>query len=1024
MKCIRLLLLFGSLFLLTGNYTFAQNKKVSGSLTDQNGTPLVGASIIVNGSNVSAITDKDGKFSISVPSTGKNKLSITYMGYDPVEYNVGQESTINISMNAIVARLGDVVVVGYGTKRKQSLTGAIATVSASDFDKTPTGNVSDMLGGRLAGVSVNSPTGMPGISSNIVIRGRGTWNNVGATYVIDGIIRDQFAMDGLDPNEIESISVLKDAASTAVYGARAANGVILITTKRGRTGKPLISFKSLTGMQTPVYLPEQLNAYDNALLQNDAYISQGYTAGNPIFYSNDELEKFKTNSYDWLDYAWKTPVNNQYNISVSGGSDNIKYFTSLGYYDAKGSFDNISYKRFNFRTNVDAKISKSLSITINADANIRKDHKFYWAGEGGGMQNWYQTLLYMSPEIPPYIDGKPVGNNTPYHPIEVSRNGSYNNKQWSSYNAQINLNYAVPGVDGLKFKYALSYNSIFDYDKTFYKPYTYYKFKTSGGGNHIITNQVDQAQLVGQQAFDFVKQGLNQINTYQMNTFVTYDKKIGNHEIGALFVYEQSEESLNNFSGEGQDLLTNSIDQIFISSSAAGNRTSDGTASETGRKSYLGRFNYGFLNKYFLEGSFRYDGSLLFPANKRWGFFPSVSAAWRISEENFFKNNISSINNLKLRTSYGIVGNDAGIRAFQYQQNFANADGAVFGSGTAGLQPGVYPNTTITWEKSKNYNVGLEIGAFKNRLTFEFDYFMRHTYDILRSRIRTIPGTFGADLPDENYAIIDTKGFETSVGYSQNIGKIELYARANLGYANNKVINIDVAPNTPGYLNPIGNPINTISGYVATGIFRTQADVDKLPADYTIFGQKPVPGMLNYADLHGVTDAPDGKIDGNDFGPISNKVDPRINYGLSLGAKWKGFSVDVFFQGLAGVDKMINWRNNLVLGNNYSFWKDHWSLQNPNAAYPRVYGYGDPNVSVPSTFWLRNAAFVRLKNVNIAYSLPENIIQKAGFKTVSVFLTGTNLLTFDKIKEMDPEVYSISAYPLMKTFTLGLNITL
>ncbi len=1024
MNSIRLFLI-GSIILLLGNTCFAQNKTISGTITDQANTPIEGATITVKGTNVSTVTNTKGFFSLSAPASDNIILTLSHVGFEPLEYSPGSEVDIRTSLKPTGSNLGEVVVVGYGSRRKQSLTGAVSTVSAAEFNNIPTANISDMLGGRLPGVSVTSPTGMPGVSSSILIRGRGTWNNVGATYVIDGIIRDQFAMDGLDPNEIETISVLKDAASTAVYGARASNGVVLITTKRGKSGKPVINFKTMAGIQKPVNLPEQLNAYDNAILQNNAYITQGNAPGSALFYSPDELEYFKTINYNWLDYAWKTPVSAQHNLSVNGGSENIKYFASLGYYDAKGSFDNISYKRYNFRTNIDATITKRLSLTLNVDGNVRKDNKFYWYGEGGSMQNWYQTLLYMSPNVPPYIDGKAVGNFTPYHPIEVSRNGGYTDQKWNSYNAQAILTYAIPGIDGLKFKYAFSTNTIFDYTKTFYKPYTMYQFKTRGNGNHIITEEVASEQLVAQTAYDFVKENMNQLNSYQMDAYLTYDKKVGNHEVGALFVYEQSETAQNNFFGQGQNLLTNSIDQVFISSNAAGDRSSDGSASEIGRSSYLVRANYNFKNKYLVEGSFRYDGSLLFPKDTRWGFFPGISAGWRISEEAFFKNNIRAIDNMKIRASYGKVGNDGGIRAFQYQQNYANANGAVFGNGTPGLQPGVYPNTTITWEKSDNFNIGAELGALRNRLTLEVDYFFRHTYDILRSRIRTIPGTFGAQLPDENYAVVDTKGFEVALGYNNRFGNFDFYARANMGYANNKVRKIDVAPNTPDYLNPIGRPINLMSGYTSTGILRTPEDISKLPAGYKLFGMTPVPGMLNYADLYGPAGGPpDGIVNGNDITFISDRVDPRVNYGFSLGTKWKNISLDLFFQGLLGVDKMINWRHNLVLGNNYSFWKDHWTPNNPNAAFPRVHGYGDPNVTQASTFWVRDASFMRLKNLNLSYSLPGSLIQKGGFKDASVFFSGTNLFTVDKLKLMDPETNSISAYPNMKTLTLGLNITL
>jgi TonB-linked SusC/RagA family outer membrane protein len=438
--------------------------------------------------------------------------------------------------------------------------------------------------------------------------------------------------------------------------------------------------------------------------------------------------------------------------------------------------------------------------------------------------------------------------------------------------------------------------------------------------------------------------------------------------------------------------------------------------------------NYVYDSKYLFEANFRYDGSVRFAPSRRWGFFPSVSLGWRMSEENFFKDNIRFIDYLKLKGSIGLLGNDA-VGGWQWMQRYNLTTGAQYGTTSYGIQPNVLPNPDITWEKSLTYNAGFDANFLNNKLTSNFEFFYKHTYDVLGSRIATLPASFGANMPNENYGIVDSKGFEMELSYEDKIGDNFTYRiGGNLGYAVNKLIRKDEAENLRAYQSEIGLNTDHSWGYVATDIIRTQAELDALPADYTIFGAKPELGMLNYQDIRGaVDDVPDGKIDSNDRGWVSKHTTPPVNYGFSLGANWKGLALDLFFQGVGKYDVMMTNRSPGT-GNvttEYSFWKDHWTPENPDAASPRPYRH---QAGEASSFWLMNGAFLRLKNLTLSYSLPKSTLSKAGVSQLKVFFVGTNLfLLEDHIKYFDPEIgntaENIRCFPIMKSYSLGVNLS-
>jgi TonB-linked SusC/RagA family outer membrane protein len=1007
-----------------------QGKTITGTVTDNNGEPVIGANVAIKGRAIGTVTDYDGKYTLpNIPVDAV--LQVSYIGYLTKEVAVNNQLVIHVILTEDTKVIDEIVVVGYGTQKKVNLTGAVASINAQELQEIPASNLSNALSGRLGGVTITqSQGGRPGNSSTIAIRAKGSWNNTDPLYVIDGVIRDKFAFDGLEAADIENLSVLKDGASAAIYGSRSANGVVLVTTKKGSIGKPLIAYIGTIGLSDATRIPVTENAYEHSVFINDALTVAKVPTTDFRYFTEDELEHLKTHSYNWIDIGWKEPLLSHHSLNVSGGNERVRYFVGGSYYYETGSFDNMKFTKYNLRGNIEANITKDLIASLNLNMDVRNDRKPFWNNDfdNDNLFNLFGSLLqFASPYIPPYTsDGKPVGNYISNHSLELTNDG-YNHRRYSNYEANISLEYKIPWVQGLSVKLLYNTYNRHQFTKHFTRPFTVYVLQTEGEHNHII--KLDEIASTKQlNARDWINEQYNTGNNYQLNGFITYNQRFGKHDVGALLVYEQAEGFSDWFRGQRNFYISNAIDQLFAGSSDANDSTVDGSGSEDGRLSYAGRFNYGYADKYLLEASFRYDGSVRFASEQRWGFFPSVSAAWRISEENFFKNHVRFIDYLKLRGSVGLLGNDL-VGGWQWMQRYTFSSGAQYGSTSKGIQSDVVPNPYITWEKSLSYNGGLDIGFLDNKLTATIDAFYKHTYDILGSRIASMPSTFGANMPNENYGIVDSKGFEVELGYANHIGQdFNYYVRGNVGYATNKLIKRDEAENLRPYQSAIGYNTDRAMGYIFTDIIRTQADLDALPEGYTIFGATPELGMMNYKDIRGAnSDEPDGKVDGNDQEWILNHITPPIHYGFSLGGSWKGLALDIFFQGFAGHQLFLQPRETNIdqAWVNFAMWNDHWTPDNIDAKFPRAYGHQLQN---NSTFMRRNASFMRLKNISLSYTVPKSLIAKAGIAQLRFFLTGNNLLLLeDHVKYFDPELgndsYNIVSYPIMKSYSFGVNLS-
>lgn len=1002
-------------------------KVISGKVTTAAG-PLAGVSVTVDRTNTGATTNDDGNFTISV---AQNQILVfSFTGYTEQRIPVRNQTTINVTLVADSLQLDEVIVTGYRTQTRGSITGSISTVNSSEFANVPVDNLSNALGGRLAGATISQAAGTPGMESSIRIRTQGTFNNASPLFVIDGVVSDKFAFDGLNPNEVENVTILKDAASAAIYGSRAANGVILVTTKRGRTGAPKFNYNGMYGIQSPTKIPETLNAFEHASAINHQLKYINALPADQRFYTADELEYFKNNSWNWVDEMWKDPSTTQHSLDVSGGTQSVKYFLGGSYNYTTGTFKNIDFSKLSFRGNVDVSVTKNFKVSLDINTDTRKTNGPSWDVNNLRYEDLYKALMFRPAMVPPYVNGEPVGNWVEWHPGAVlDGDAGYNTRKWTGLNTMVTLNYTVPFIKGLSAKTSLNRYTRNIYQKNFNLPYNMTLFNTSGGNGHIVGDQATGPRA--RAAVDFLNSRYDKIERYQFNAQLNYKRNFGLHGLDALVVYEQAEQDDIDFNAQRNGFISPAIDQ-YIGGSTVG-AAANGSESQTARISYVGLVSYNYDEKYLLEGSFRYDGSVIFAPENRWGFFPSLSAGWKISSEPFFSR-VNFVDDLKLRASVGLLGNDQ-VGNFQWLQSYnIITGGAVFGNLHQGLDAGVLPNRAITWEKSLTYNFGIDSRILDNKVNFKGDVFFRHTYDILGDREESVPSTLGASLPDENYREIDSKGFEIELGYNNQIGSsqnpITYYIRGNFGYAVNKVIRTNEPENIRDYLRQTGSNIGRIFGLVATDVIRTQEEIDKLPAGYTILGVAPRLGMLNYQDIRGVTtDEPDGKITAEDRQVIGQYNTPPINYGFSLGTSWKSLSIDILFQGLAGGKAMLPTAGRDIQArpeeSSFKYWADSWSPENPNGKYP---GYRVQNYRTrydESTLFLMNNSFLRLKNISVSYGLPQNLTSKVGLKNARVFFNGSNLVLLYSGNDIyDPEMNNIQSYPMMKNYTFGLNLGL
>lgn len=986
-----------------------QQQTLTGTVTDENGEPLPGVSVRVQGANRGAVTDSNGRYQLTV-SNGET-LIFSYIGYETIEVPVGDQSSLTTALTLAAEGLDEVVVVGYGTQKKVNLTGSVATIKQEDISRQPVGQASQALQGLSAGLTVTTNSGQPGRDQGqLRIRGIGTLNDSSPLVLIDGVRYDNsISLNDLDANDIESVSVLKDAAAASIYGVRAANGVILVTTKRGSSDKPTINYNNYFGWQEAIRTPDFVGAQDYMRLTNLMYTNFD---GAPM-YSQERIDAYDDPNRDPIQYPdnnWYQDVlsgsgfQQQHSLSLAGGSEKTKYRFSGNYFDQEGLVKNMDFNRLTLRLNTDFKISDKLDFNADLSARIANRHE---PQAPNGDSPWFQFGQAFL--VTPIQSSKDENGNWralrgENNMLRLQEEGGLYSLKDQLYTSNLRLNYRP--VEGLTLSAIASNNMQTMYNSQHTRQFTYENMDAPIGRNEIRK----------------IYTGYSNQN-YQ--GLVDYEKTFDKHYFKVLGGTSYLDQRTDNLSGMRINLPNSELSQI--NAGGADGQIAEGMADQYTLLSYFGRINYVFNDKYLFEANIRHDGSSRFSDGQKWGWFPSASAGWRISQENFMQD-VNFVQDLKLRASYGVLGNDAlgdGVLGefidgnYPYQSNYFLNNYPIGGSlyQTAGLRNAF--NTGLTWETTNVANFGVDFTLLK-KLSVSFDYFDKRTKDILFNI--DIPAIVGLAPTVQNIVSAKNQGWELALNYQDQVGEDFRYnVGLNLSDVRNTVTDmggadyVSVNNNSVGIGNFVGRPIDSFYGYLVDGIFQSADQV----AQHAIISQSVASGDLIYRDLNG-----DGVFDNtNDFTYIGSNI-PRYNYGINLGARYKNFDFNAFLQGVAKVD--VNTLNlerarDSYDGNIRSNWLDSWTPEHPDAAFPRLI-----NSSInyqPSSFWIRSGAYLRLKNVSLGYNLPKQLLERSFITNLRIFATGQNLLTFSSLpKDIDPEAPNDNRYyPQVRTITFGLN---
>lgn len=1031
---------------------------VKGRVIDESGQPMPGVSVSEKGSANGTVTDANGAYSIDANDGAV--LVFSYIGYATKEVPVSaQQTALDVTLLPDVKKLDEVVVVGYGEQKKVSMTSAVTNINTREMVNVPTSNLSNVLAGRASGTFIQSGTGVPGKTSVVRIRSSSSWNSTGPLIVVDGIQRDQTYFDSIDPNQVADISVLKDAASAAIYGARSSDGVLLVTTKQGKQGKPAIQYNAVFGVYSEPATNPKFLSMDEAI---DGYNAINDKPGDKRFndYDRDWIRKNNPDGTLHFKEGYKTPSNSRHALNISGGNDIVDYFVAGNLYNEKGFLPQLTYQRYNLRSNVNIKVTKDLKLGLNLNYFNSVRNRFSAIGDqDSDLSGYYMKLYYMaSPLSRQTIDGLPVDPGWVTNSLDFMNNGGYTNDRKQYTDAIMSLEYKVPGIKGLKLKGTGNLYSGNDLVKSYAKQttlYTFVKDPLSGMGK-IYTNQLESSRTSTSPAQESLGNENGKTTSYQLDVMAAYDTLIGNHHINAVGVFEQLQGyyAYTSLYKKGFDLKP--ADQFTFSSPVPGNTSANGYETYLNvRRSYVGRVQYDYKEKYLLSASLRADGSYKFAKTNRWGYFPAVSAGWVISKENFMTQ-VGAIELLKLRASYGTTGND-NVPAWMYRESYSPSANPYYmgmpGASQSVLLYNGFARSNFTWESAKSYNVGLDVRLF-GHWSATADLWTKSTYNILGQRVLQTPIEFGASYPVENYGKMDAKGFELELGYSDGkIGNSFTFdVRGYVGLATTNVKAKDAPLGASPAEDPTGKPLNYATGYQDTGILRTDAEVSALPAGYKIFGHTPTKGLMNFKDVNG-----DNKIDAYDKvvvaeysnSPVVSGVanvsqaaggqttvttqqsnNAPISYGLTLNMRYKQFSINALFAGLAGYKVIYNdsWGRASGFGNMPvpAYYGNSYSEANPNGTFPLLRhntdGTGRQDYTVVSGLNTFTGDFVRLKFLNIAYNFPESILKACHLKAASLFVGGTNLFTLRKFKLYDPELYNFDSYPITSSYTLGFNL--
>jgi TonB-linked SusC/RagA family outer membrane protein len=1040
------------------NYNF----KVSGNVVDAQNETLPGVNVILKGTTHGTITDVNGDYTIMV--NDNSTLQFRFIGYTPQEIEVNGKSNIDVKLSPDVTQLEEIVKIGYGSVKRANLLGSVSSMSSKEIEDFPVTNLTNLLEGRMAGVSVSpaQPTGNPGAQTRIRIRAETTFGTAGGTfkdpsplYIVDGFEMTQDEFNVLDPSQIESFSVLKDA-SAAVYGSKGANGVILVQTKRGRKGELKVSYSGSVGVSDATMQTEMLSAYDHARMLNSIKIN------DPEWdvIGDDELNEMKSLNYDWLDMAWQKSMVTRHTVNVNGGSDKVQYYAGGTYVYTGGNFENMGVGKHSYRLGLDATLVEGLkaSVTLAFDS---KDFTRPYIGATGSntMEGIFQDLLQAPKWEAPYINGNPVNVNGG-NIFAVFDTDSYKKNVNKGNTLNLKLSYDFKKIKGLKASLSYSRRESHSYSKEYRIPYELYNYAPKTGYRLILSDQLEQdgegptSEITNANR---INESYSHGERYQFNANLNYKREFGKHSVSAFATYEQSESMGYGFGATAEQLQILGIETQNAFDSK--NAYSDGSMSESGDLGAVARLNYSFADKYLIESTVRYENTTKFAPGFRTGFFPAVSVGWIASEEDFWKENVSFINFMKTRFSMGLTGYNS-VGAYEYLLQFKPTTSAYLFGGSplgginiAGKTGDVF-STGTTWEKSRMHNLGIDLKFLDSRLSLAVDAYYTYQYDILDQRSVEFPVTSGIDqMPSENLGRLEAWGYDTELGYHGKIGTDFTWNIKGLfSFGSNRILERPTQYGPDDYRYQIGQ--STFSegreeGYVSNGIIRTQEQLDAINAEwnekwghnYSIDREEDLVGAVFVQDIgrpgisaNGEPETvfePDGKIHEVHDKTYLQRVNDHFVWknllpnNISMGVNWRGLQMRMLWGMAYGisnqvVDKLAHTAPTETT-NAPAFWSDYWTPENTNAAYPNP-RFTDWNKMVTS-FWMRDVKQLRLKNLNISYNIPAELSKRWGIPSLRVYFTGTNLWTpISTFDYKEDAISRFNTYPLMRTFSFGVNV--
>lgn len=1035
-----------------------------GFVTSDTGEPLTGVNVVVKGTYKGAVTDYEGNYSLMVSSN--DTLVFRFIGFEQKEVFVGDKSVINVIMTPEVSDLEEVVIVGYGSVKRENVLGSVASMKSDEIEDIPATNLTELLEGRMAGVSMDpaQPTGNPAAQTRITIRGEttfgvagGTFKDVTPLYIVDGFIVSQEEFDVLDPSEIESFSVLKDA-SAAVYGSRGANGVLLIKTKRGRNGRLRVSYSGSYGLSGATMQTEMLSAYDQ---YNMLYEMYQYNNKYDTYFENSdygiEKELMRNTNNDWLNDAWKVAAIQRHTVNISGGNEKTTYFFGGSYNYTEGNFDALGVGKYSYRLGLDTKITDALSASVTIAIDNKDVKRPYLGGKGyNTMEGIFQSLLQTPKWVPHHIDGLPVYYDVnPFVLFEGTSSYRRDVDQGNTLNASVK--YEFPKIKGLVASATYSRRQGGSYYKQYQVPYYLYDYAMEENSAFIRSDILLNKKLV--ESGDRLSESYSSSSNYQLNLSLNYARRFGKHDISAFGTYEHAESSGRWLSGtiENVEIPKHETMRAFN-----GEDYIDDGMSEAGNMAGVGRLNYSYDDKYLIESTLRAESSVRFVPGEMWGFFPAVAAGWIATQEDFVRDNLSFINFFKLRYSWGLTGS-ASLGDYEYLLAYSLADSYLFGRSEASIGMDIDGETDVTsdglgvsWEKSVMNNLGIDAKFLENRLSVVIDMFYTHSYDILEDIAGTYPHPSGIEkMPSINHGLLETWGYDAQIGFRDRIGNdFKWSVNANYAYNTNRVLAKATKWEPNDFRYEVG--ISTYAadreqGFFDKGIIRSQEELDAINAEwqqkwghnYQFYGSDVTVGYLYLQDIGRpgntndgeppIVQEPDGFVNDYDYYFVQN-VNDKFNWknllpsSISMNASYKNLKFSMLWTMMWGttskvVDKLARTLPTPT-SNSPAFWADHWTPENTDAKYPAIYNSNLSEMDrVVSQFWMRDQYQLRLRSVSASYNLPVKIQKKYNLPSIRIYLSGMNLWspisTFDYKEDA---IARYNTYPYQRTVNFGLNV--